>query len=679
MQSSIEQAIILENLEEVERLLTEEPPIIDEVDREGLPMSFLAARTGNLSIVKYIVEYSRASMNVTDGMHRNILHYGAMSGNLELVQYLVERVGMSPLSGDNELLTPFDIAHFAAAEQTAGERIYSKYACFHADFAGIEDYFTQVVGFSYEESYRNPIRTGFYPDPSIVRVGEDYYMVNSSFIFFPCIPISHSRDLIHWEIIGYAITNPNWAKLDGLEGGRGYWAPDISYYKGRYYICATYRLNDTGTVYRKQMVVSSDKPEGPYSEPVFLDEDGIDPSIFTDDDGRRYMLLNRGARIFEISEDAARQIGEASLLFYGDHKRAPEGPHLLKKDGYYYLFEAEGGTGMGHRVTVSRSRELFGIYEPCPYNPILRQMDETAPIQRCGHGKPVQTPDGDWYMVYLCGRQIDGAYSILGRETALDPITWTADGWPIVNGLKGPSVLQKRPLLLQEAGEEGHGDCKENINWVKEFALQDSDGEESKNLLGEGSRLPLDWMTPRPPEEDAIRLEEGILSLKGSRLPLSDVGSRNILLRRQEHFIFTASTLMEYLPMQEGQEAGLICYYDENTWVSCSLSKEQNGEYIQVKEHIGEQDIIHGKTRLAEALTSIEFTVETKKLQRSFFYRINGGEKKTAAQLQNVYYLCDEGLKKGKRFTGAMVGLFAYAGEENYRAKFLNFFYKINI
>jgi xylan 1,4-beta-xylosidase len=134
------------------------------------------------------------------------------------------------------------------------------------------------------------------------------------------------------------------AALDDLEGGRGYWAPDISYYKGRFYITATYRLNDTGNVYRKQIVVSSDKPEGPYSKPAIIDEDGIDPSIFNDDDGRRYMLLNRGARIFELNEDATKQISKAELLFYGDNKRAPEGPHLLKKDGYYYLFEAEGGT-----------------------------------------------------------------------------------------------------------------------------------------------------------------------------------------------------------------------------------------------------------------------------------------------------------------------------------------------
>lgn len=661
MSALLEQAILAKDLEQVKELLIENPPIIDDCTEEGLPMSFLAARTGNLPIVRYIVEYSRASMNVTDGLHRNILHYGVMSGNIELVKYLVERVGMSPLFGDNDLLTPFDIAHLAAC----GSEEYVKYACDEADFTGMEAYFAKRVGFSYEEACRNPIRTGFYPDPSILRVGEDYYMVNSSFIFFPCIPVSHSRDLIHWEIIGYAITNPEWAKLDGLEGGRGYWAPDISYYKGRYYICATYRLNDTGRVYRKQMVVSSDKPEGPYSKPVFLNEDGIDPSIFTDDDGRRYMLLNRGARIFEISENADRQIGEARLLFYGDYKRAPEGPHLLKKDGYYYLFEAEGGTGLGHRITVSRSKELFGEYEPCPYNPILRQMDETAPIQRCGHGKPVQTPDGNWYMVYLCGRKLEGEYSILGRETALDPIVWSADGWPLV---QGPSVLQKRPVLPKETANRilPHGD---RVDTRPDFCREDG-------------RLSLEWMTPRPPEPDGIRLEGTALFLKGSRLPLSDVGARNILLRRQEHFNFAAAAVMEVSKDQKwlaGQEAGLICYYDENTWVSCGLLCEKDGMYLQVKEHVGEQDEVHGKRRLADVGARMEFAVKTEKLRRAFYCRVDDGNWENVAEIERVYYLCDEGLKKGKRFTGAMVGMFAYGGEADFTVKFLNFIYKTNI
>mgnify|MGYP002644326751 CR=1 FL=1 len=668
MKSPLEMAILSENLSEVERLLVGNPPIIDEVDEDGLPMSFVAARTGNVAIVKYIVEYSRASMNVADDRHRNILHYAAMSGNCELVTYLVERVGMSPVSGDCDLITPYDIAH-------------------DSGFGEIEAYFARITGFSYEEAYRNPIRTGFYPDPSVVRVGEDYYMVNSSFVFFPCIPISHSKDLIHWEIIGYAITNPEWAYLDELEGGRGYWAPDISYYKGRYYICATYRLNDTGTVYRKQMVVSSDKPEGPYTQPVFLDEDGIDPSIFTDDDGKRYMLLNRGARIFEISEDGTRQLSPATLLFYGDQKRAPEGPHLLKKDGYYYLFEAEGGTGPGHRITVSRAKELFGIYEPCPYNPIMRQQDEKAAIQRCGHGKPVQTKEGDWYMVYLCGRMAAGAYSILGRETALDPISWTADGWPIVNGLKGPSIMQKKPFVSDMTAQHISANIEEtniaetvSVNGGEKETVSNIEQKGGlRNLFGEGDRLSLDWVTPRPPVKDGIRMKNGILSLKGSELPLSDVGARNILLRRQEHFNFTAGTGMLSGPMKEGQEAGLICYYDENTWVSFGVLQEKGVRFVQVHEHIGDTDYFHGKTAIAEETRKIEFRVDTKKLQRTFVCKTDGEDYTEIAKLSNVYYLCDEGLKKGKRFTGAMVGIFAYAGSEEFVSNFQNFFYIPNI
>lgn len=645
---TLKDAILQEKPEEVIKILTENPQLIENPDADGTPLCFLAAKTGNLPIVQYIVEYSRASMNVVDAKHRNILHYAVMSGSLPLVKYLVERVGMSPVTGDIDLITPYGMAHEGGLHE-------------------MEAFFAEVTGFSYEESYSNPIRTGFYPDPSIVRVDEDYYMVNSSFIFFPCIPISHSRDLVHWEIIGYAITDPEWAALDDLEGGRGYWAPDISYYKGKFYICATYRMNDTGTVYRKQMVVSSDRPEGPYSKPVFLDEDGIDPSIFTDEDGKRYMLLNRGARIFEISEDATRQIGPAKLLFYGDYKRAPEGPHLIKKDGYYYLFEAEGGTGAGHRITVSRSRTLFGIYEPCPYNPIMRQQDEGAPLQRCGHGKPVQTPDGRWYMVYLCGRMLEGKYSILGRETALDPITWTSDGWPLVNNLKGPSVLQKKPVpdaIPQDAC------CR--------VATQENYGlgiECQANLFGTGDRFSLDWVTPRPPVKDSIRMQDGVLFLKGSRMPLCDVGARNILLRRQTAFCFTAQTKMLMPKLSEGQEAGFICYYDENTWVSFAVKREKDVTVLQVHEHIGDKDVLHGQQRIVGKIETISFRVVTEGLKRTFSYCLNDGEWHEAAVLDRVYYLCDEGLKLGKRFTGAMLGIFAYAGEEKLEVEFLNFSY----
>ncbi len=630
---NLKNAIEKQDLALVKELLIKEPSGIDPMEEQGIPLSLAAAETGNLELVKYIVEYSRASMNTTDYKNRNILHYAAMSGDIPLSRYLIEKVGMSVVSPDIDLMTPFDIAR----EQGHRE---------------LENYYEEVCGASLDGMYRNPVRTGMFPDPSVVRAGEDYYMVNSSFIFFPCIPISHSRDLIHWRIIGHAITNPEWAYLDDLEGGRGYWAPDISYYEGRFYITATYRLNDTGTVYRRQMVVSSDRPEGPYSKPAFIDEDGIDPSIFNDEDGRRYLLLNRGARILELDKTATEQRSEARLLYYGDNKRAPEGPHLLKKDGYYYLFLAEGGTGPGHRITVARSRTLYGNYEPCPYNPIMRQKDNKAGIQRCGHGKPVMTQKGEWFMVYLCGRMVEGKYSILGRETALDPITWTADGWPVVNNLKGPSALQVKPDL-------------------PECVWDGSDRDEF-----DGEVLSPEWMSPRPPEAGGYRLMEGKLWIRGSRAPLSSGAARNIVLRRQKHFTFTAEALMGPAQLIQGQDAGITCYYDENTWLKLGVfAMEDASLQLKVTEHIGSLDREAAASAQVSLYRGIYLRIKTSYLQREFYYSLDGENYIHLVTLNKVNYLCDEGITMGKRFTGAMVGMYAYGGHEALEVPFEYFHY----
>ena len=636
------------NLDGVIRELTENPTCIDDTTEKGVPLALYAAELGDFPIVKYIVEYSRASMNTMDEDHRTILHYAARSGNLELNRYLVEKVGMDITAGDRWCVTPYQIAY-----ERKDEKLLS--------------YYKERIGASYEEMYHNPIRRGMFPDPSIVRVGEDYYMVNSSFIFFPCIPISHSKDLIHWEIIGHAVTEPEWASLDELEGGRGYWAPDISYDNGKFYITATYRLNDTGTVYRKQIVVSSEKPEGPYSKPAIIDEDGIDPSIFHED-GRHYMLLNRGARILELNADCTKQISEAELLYYGDQKRAPEGPHLLKKDGYYYLFLAEGGTGAGHRISVARSKTLMGNYEPCPYNPIMRQMDEGAAIQRCGHGKPVCTQNGEWYMVYLCGRMIGDGYSMLGRETALDPISWTADGWPVVNGLKGPSVLQKKPDLPEWLPKETASVSEDGIRSVA------ADAEQTMTAAAGWDKK---WMTPRVPEPEGILFLPSGIRIKGSRFPLKDVAARNILLQRQTSLCFRAETGLFIPKLADGQEAGLTCYYDENTWVCLALCKA-DAYYIQVKEHIGEKDILHEKYMLSDdcAGKKITLKVKTEYLRRLFTFCVEGQEETAAAELPDVFYLCDEGIRMGKRFTGAMTGIYAFAGEQKLYADFSHFIYQ---
>lgn len=633
----IREAVEQENLEVLKDILIHRPSAIDEA-WEGRKAPFHAAASGNLAVMRYIVEYSRASFNETDDRNRTVLHYAVEAGKLPLVKYLVERVGMSPVHGDSERITPYQLAHELAAGRAENGAGHKRKA--EGEYRDIELYFADVCGAAFDDMYQNPILTGMHPDPSIICVGEDFYMVNSSFIFFPCIPVSHSKDLIHWEVIGHAVTNPEWAKnLNTLEGGRGYWAPDISYYKGRFYITATFRLNDDGTVYRKQMVTSSDRPEGPYCEPVYLDEDGIDPSIFTDDDGRRYMLLNRGARIFEISTDGKQQLSEAELLYYGHQKRAPEGSHLLKKDGWYYLFQAEGGTGNGHRISVSRSRTLKGVYEPCPYNPIMRQLDEKGALQRCGHGKPVCTPKGEWYMVYLCGRQLEKSCTVLGRETALDPITWTADGWPLVNHGRGPSVLQKKPDLPE---------------WIPEQQAED-------------------YVSPRVPEDGMVTITEGEIVLRAGNASLSTTEARSILVKRQKEFNSVLEVNVQVPETAaEDEEFGITCYYDENTYLTFGPRSQGESYMLWLKEHVGDTDREYscqaeGTQIQIQPGTSLGLRAVTEGLKRSFYFKTLDSGWQCALVLSRVDYICDEGWHMGKRFTGAMEGIYARTGAKEER------------
>lgn len=591
-----------------------------KIEKGLLPDGFRAAEQGDFEKVKWVVEYSKDSMNETDEQERTILHYGVKGGNLELVRYLVERVGMNPLQADENLVTPLDLSVKLQKPQ-------------------IQAYFEERLQVSYETMYHNPIRSGMYPDPSIVRVGEDYYMVNSTFLYFPSIPISHSKDFIHWKIIGHAITNPDWSRLSNLECGRGYWAPDISYHNETFYITATYRKNDWEDPCREQMIVTSKLPQGPYTEPVIVKEDGIDPSLFWEEDGRLFMLLNRGARILELDPVTFEKKGEPTLLFYGDYKRAPEGPHLLKKDGYYYLFLAEGGTGILHQVTVSRSKNLMGPYEPCPYNPIMTQKNAKAAIQRCGHGKAVSTQNGDWYMVYLCGRLMDKQYSVLGRETALDPITWTMDGWPLVNQLKGPSALQNNPLPL----------CEEHP------MVEDG-------LYQQG------FMTVREPELAAFHQEDPWIFLKGSKEDYESMESRNILVKRRTYFREAHTYQMRVPLLKEQERCGMIAYYDENSWFTFGLIYEDGNYQLELRERIGlETSYLRKSPEFCQNLKpedNLIFQITCHELS----YGLKAAAEDTGAFEQVFYipkatYLSDEGVAMGKRFTGTTIGIFAYGND----------------
>ncbi len=613
---------------------------------------FQIAASGDFQRMKAQIENPVADLTEKDADGNSLLAHAVLSGNLEAVRYLAERCGLDAMAENFQGKTPWDLAMEMAVGSGQKE---------------IAGYFAQRAGFAYEESIHNPIRQGFFPDPSIVRVGEDYYMVNSSFAFFPCIPISHSRDLVSWKIIGYAITNPEYARLDELCGGRGYWAPDISYSEGRFFITATLRGNDDMEKRRLQMVTSSDKPEGPYDEPVFLDIDGIDPSIFHHEDGRKFMLINKGARLVELSRDCRSVISEPVMLWYGDCRRKPEGPHMLKHGEYYYLFLAEGGTGRGHRITVARSKEMMGPYEACPYNPILKQEDETALTQCCGHGKPFQLPDGRWYLVYLGLRMIDGRYGMLGRETFLTPMYWTEDGWPVAGNRRRPAAQLRRPfpLFLPEKIQRSPSpeEFEPPISPEQEQGFFPLEQEEEIPACQDGYPLWRGrcWMTPRPLSGEKICVQDNHCFLTGTREDLNSLSCRSILVERQDAFCFDAVCTFHVPAMKEGESLGLTCYYDENSYIKYGITLSGGSFQVLLAEYVGDgyrQETLcppeSGEIREGDVLS---LKVSTDYLKRGFFWNRGDGFHITA-EIEDTSYLSSEGLKKGKRFTGATVGIY---------------------
>lgn len=389
------------------------------------------------------------------------------------------------------------------------------------------------------------------------------------------------------------------------------------------------------------MIVSSEKPEGPYSKPVFIDEEGIDPSLFHDDDGRHYMLLNRGARILELNEDLTEQISEARLLWYGDQKRAPEGPHLLKKDGYYYLILAEGGTGPGHRITLARSRSLEEPFEPCPYNPIMRQKDPDALIQRCGHGKPVSTPDGRWFIPYLCGRMPDGRHTFLGRETALDEMEWTADGWAVINRGRGPSVLSKMPFAETVQNRPSAG------QWVNDI---------------ENGKMSLEWMSPRGRRKGEIEETPQGIRMKGDPWDLDSLHARNALLRRQTAFTFEAQTELEVKSLSDGGEADFVCYYDERTWIKFGIAKEGERCYCFMEENRGDEKRRSAAGEIRQMPGNIRIICRAEGVRRECILETDTKES-FMSLAEDASYLCDEGYRYGKRFTGPTLGIYARGKE----------------
>jgi xylan 1,4-beta-xylosidase len=418
------------------------------------------------------------------------------------------------------------------------------------------------------KSITNPILRGFNPDPSILRVGDDYYIAVSTFEWFPGVLIHHSRDLVHWRLAARPLDRTELLDMEGNPPSGGVWAPCLSFRDGLFYIVysdakSTGRFKDVNNY-----VTTSPSIDGPWSARVYLNSSGFDPSFFHDQDGRTWMLnmkwdfrpgRNRFAGILarEYDHAAGALAGPEHLIFTGTRLGVTEGPHLYRKNGLYYLMAAEGGTGLGHAVTVARSASITGPYQADPENPILTSADSpTAELQKAGHGSLVETQGGEPYMVHLCTRPIARrGKSFLGRETAIQKMVWTEDGWlRLAGGGHTPKVAVEAPHLPPHP-------------WPAVPARDDFESP----VLGaqyQSPRVPLTEM------DFSLTERPGFLRLRGGESPTSR--HRQVLLaRRLQVFRASVSTCLEFRPESYQQLAGLILLYDTENFFYLRVSRDE--------------------------------------------------------------------------------------------------------
>jgi alpha-N-arabinofuranosidase len=420
---------------------------------------------------------------------------------------------------------------------------------------------------SLDSHFDNPILPGFYPDPSICRVGDDYYLVTSSFEYFPGVPIFHSRDLVSWRQIGNVLTRDSQLPLAKAKSSEGIFAPTLRYREGTFYLVTT-NVGGGGSFF-----VTSSDPAGPWSEPVWLPEPTftMDPSLLFASDGSVYYTRHGGgerggAYQARIDVRTGRFASDPVQIWSGTGGVWPEGPHLYEIDGTYYLMISEGGTSVGHMITVARSTSPMGPFEAYPQNPILTHRNTSQPIQATGHGDLVQTAEGQWWLVLLGIRRWDGSHHHLGRETFLAPVRFDEAGWPVVN--------DGRPIELRMSTEG----LPPRSPWPVEPTRDDFDG----------SALDPSWVFVRNPDPASWSLAErpGFLRLRGSPTTLRDVGSPSFAARRQRHFRASASTRLELSPNAEGQHAGLAVRANEANHHHVTLTTSAGQRRIQLTTRI---------------------------------------------------------------------------------------------
>ncbi|MBN1302581.1 MAG: glycoside hydrolase family 43 protein [Melioribacteraceae bacterium] len=524
-----------------------------------------------------------------------------------------------------------------------------------------------------KEFFNNPILAGFYPDPSICKVGDNYYLVNSTFSYFPGIPVFHSGDLVNWKLIGHALDRPEQLSLNGLGVSRGIFAPAISYNNGTFYVTCT--LVDGGG----NFVVKADKPEGPWSDLIWLPEiNGIDPSLFFDDDGRAYITFNsdapdnkplyeghRTVRIVEFDITDMKVISEPKILINGgvDLSKKPiwiEGPHIYKINNMYYLTAAEGGTAEDHSQVILRSGNVDGPYIAYENNPILtqRHLDpgRQFPVTCTGHADFVQNDKGNWWAVFLGCRPYEPFgenFYNTGRETFLAPVKWITDndstgiGWPVINP-DYEEVQYKYPLPIKPAGEEA------DIPYNGNFTLRDNFDSEL---------LHPSWIFLRTPHEKWYELNgtDNYLSIDLRPETCSGEMNPSFIARRQQHSNGYAMTEFNFVPEAEHEKAGLLIFQDETHFYFICKSMKDNVQMIELykssNDHDNNLELIKADT-LSDSYynENMIFKIETRGRYYNFYYGINENGLKLLADNIDATYLS---IRKAWGFTGNVFAMYA--------------------
>lgn len=501
-----------------------------------------------------------------------------------------------------------------------------------------------------QNTFKNPILPGFNPDPSICRANDDYYMVTSSFTYFPGVPIFHSKDLVNWRQIGHVLDRKSQLPLGEVEQSSGIFAPTIRYHDGMFYMITT---NVAGV---GNFIVTATDPAGDWSEPyVIADAPGIDPSLFFDDDGKVYYHGTRpsstGEKYFgdwevwlqEIDLSEMRLVGEKHVLWKGALIDSvwPESPHIYKKDGFYYLLIAEGGTGHHHAVTIARSEKLLGSYVGNPGNPVLthRHLGKDYPIANVGHGDLVKTQNDEWWIALLASRPYGGYYRNMGRETFLVPVIWE-DGWPIMSkGTGKVEVSYPKPNLPEH-------------RWPTEPICEHFDGQ----------TLDHKWLTLRAPLGKYSSLSErpGFLRLYLKPDKLTDLSTPSFIGRSQQHISYSATTVMEFSPKQEKEDAGLVVLQSNEYHYRLTRTVIDGSGRIQlIKCAEGKEEVL---ADVACTFDKIFLRVEARGQDYSFYY---------GDDLNNLLLLKDKvdgrilSTDVAGGFVGTLVGLYTSSNEKD--------------